>query len=90
MRATFIGVGGQLPCFRAGEQTIEAMVQPHGQNSNAALGNARARLLRLLSHRARLGGSGRLEPSRGNARLLGAQASFLPWTTRDTYRDCGH
>ena len=31
VRATFVGVGGQLPCFRAGEQTIEAMVQPHGQ-----------------------------------------------------------
>ena len=27
VRATFIGVGGQLPCFRAGEQTIEAMEQ---------------------------------------------------------------
>ena len=27
VRATFVGVGGQLPCFRAGEQTIAAMEQ---------------------------------------------------------------
>ena len=25
MRATYVGVGGQLPCFRAGEAAIDAM-----------------------------------------------------------------
>lgn len=25
MRATYVGVGGQLPCFRAGEATLDAL-----------------------------------------------------------------